>query len=61
MFTVFDVLIVHKTDYLELVDFDIQALKKRAVALNPEKKMFAISSSTGQGIIEWANWLKSEP
>ncbi|MBW1887789.1 MAG: hydrogenase nickel incorporation protein HypB [Deltaproteobacteria bacterium] len=60
MFTISDVLIVHKIDYLELSDFDLEALRERALTLNPKIKIFEVSSKTGQGVDEWANWLKSE-
>ena len=60
MFTISDVLVVHKIDYLELSDFDLKALRQRALALNPKIKIFEVSSRTGQGVDEWANWLKAE-
>lgn len=60
MFTISDVLIVHKIDYLELSDFDLKALRERALTLNPKIKIFEVSSKTGQGVDEWANWLSSE-
>ncbi|MCP4749782.1 MAG: hydrogenase nickel incorporation protein HypB [Proteobacteria bacterium] len=60
MFTVSDVLIVHKMDYLEYSDFDLKALHQRALNLNPDVKIFEVSSKTGQGMDEWADWLKEE-
>ena len=60
MFTVCDVLLVNKIDYLSLSDFDIQAMRERVLNLNPDIQIFEISSKTGQGIEEWVDWLKAE-
>ncbi len=60
MFTVSDVLILHKTDYLELSDFDVEACRRRALNLNPDIRIFEVSSKTGRGLDAWTNWLKSE-
>ena len=60
MFTVCDVLLVNKIDYLELSDFDMEVLRERALRLNPDIRIFEISAKTGQGIDEWAAWLSRE-
>jgi hydrogenase nickel incorporation protein HypB len=60
MFTVCDVLLINKIDYLQLSDFDVQAVRGRVRRLNPGIKIFEISSKTGQGIGEWVNWLKKQ-
>lgn len=60
MFTVCDVLLINKTDYLGLSDFDIEAVKERARRLNPRITIFEVSAKTGQGIAEWAQWLKRQ-
>lgn len=60
MFTVCDVLIITKTDYLSLSDFDLNAVRERARKLNPEIKIFEVSAKTGTGIDSWTNWLKNE-
>ncbi len=60
MFTVSDVMIIHKTDYLALSDFNVKAAKERAMSLNPNIKIFEVSSKTGEGIEEWVGWLKNE-
>ena len=49
MFTVSDVLLLNKIDYLELSDFDVGAVRERARRLNPEIQIFEISAKTGQG------------
>ena len=60
MFTVSDVLLVNKVDYLALADFDMDAVRERARRLNPTIQIFDISAKTGQGIAEWAAWLHRE-
>ncbi|MBW1815121.1 MAG: hydrogenase accessory protein HypB, partial [Deltaproteobacteria bacterium] len=54
MFSVCDVLLVNKIDYLEASDFNMTALNERVLALNPDIKIFQTSSKTGQGIEDWA-------
>lgn len=60
MFSVCDVLVVNKIDYLHMSDFDIEAMRERVLSLNPGIKIFEVSSKTGEGIEAWANWLKGE-
>ena len=60
MFTVSDVLLVNKVDYLGLSDFDLAAMRERVVRLNPDIQIFEISAKTGQGIDQWAAWLEGE-
>jgi hydrogenase nickel incorporation protein HypB len=60
MFSVCDVLLLNKIDYLPLSDFDCEVLRKRVLRLNPSLEIFEISAKTGQGIREWAAWLSRE-
>ncbi|WP_435547424.1 hydrogenase nickel incorporation protein HypB [Desulfobacterium sp. N47] len=60
MFTVCDVLIVNKMDFLELTDFDMQKLRERVMILNPEIRIIEVSCRTGHGIDIWADWLRNE-
>jgi hydrogenase nickel incorporation protein HypB len=60
MFTVSDVLLLNKIDYLALSDFDVGAARERARRLNPEVQIFEISAKTGQGVADWAGWLSRE-
>ncbi len=60
MFTVCDVLLVNKIDYLELSDFDMEAMRERVLRLNPDIRIFEISAKTGEGVDEWAAWLSEE-
>lgn len=60
MFSVVDVLLINKIDAIEFFDFDLEAVKERVLKLNPNIKIIPISAKTGQGIEEWADWLRNE-
>ncbi|MCT4545287.1 MAG: hydrogenase nickel incorporation protein HypB [Vallitalea sp.] len=60
MFKVVDVLLINKIDTLEVFDFDMDAVCKRARKLNPDIKIIPISARTGQGIEVWTDWLRTQ-
>jgi hydrogenase nickel incorporation protein HypB len=60
MFTVSDVLLINKMDYLEISDFNLGLLRERALKLNPRIQIFEISAKTGQGVPAWAAWLSEQ-
>lgn len=60
MFSIVDVLLINKIDTIDYFDFDLEAVKNRARKLNPNIKIIPISAKTGEGIGEWANWIRSE-
>ncbi len=60
MFSICDVLLVNKIDYLTMSDFDMAAMRKIVLSLNPKIKIIEISCKTGAGISEWVDWLKDE-
>ena len=60
MFTICDVLLVNKIDYLSLSDFNMVTLRKRVLALNPKIRIIEVSCKTGEGIGDWTAWLKKE-
>jgi hydrogenase nickel incorporation protein HypB len=60
MFKVVDVLLINKIDTLEVFDFDMDAVCKRARKLNPDIKIIPISARTGQGIEVWTDWLRAQ-
>ncbi len=57
MFRIVDALIINKIDALDYFDFDIEAVKERAKALNPNIEIFPISARTGEGVQAWCDWL----
>lgn len=60
MFSICDVLLINKIDVMPYFDFDLEACKKYVLRLNPNIKIIPISARTGEGVDEWANWLRSE-
>jgi hydrogenase nickel incorporation protein HypB len=57
MFSVCDVLLVNKIDYLDGSDFNMQELYSRVRRVNSKIKIFQISCKTGKGLDEWCGWL----
>ena len=51
---------VNKIDYLDGSDFDPEALRERALRLNPGIRILPLSCRTGEGISEWIGWLRAE-
>jgi hydrogenase nickel incorporation protein HypB len=60
MFSIVDVLLINKIDTLGVFDFDIEAVKERVKKLNPNIKVIPICAKTGEGIEEWADWIRNE-
>ena len=60
IFSVSDLLVIGKTDYLKGSDFDPEALKERALRLNPKMDIVSLSCRTGEGVSEWIRWLTNE-
>ncbi|WP_094607511.1 Hydrogenase maturation factor HypB [Sporomusa silvacetica DSM 10669] len=58
MFSVCDVLIINKIDYLPDEGFDPAKLRERVLKLNPNIQIFEISCRTRAGVDAWCNWLK---
>lgn len=61
MFSICDLLIVNKTDFLALPsnNFDTRLLRERMSHLNPNAAIFEVSAYTGEGFADLAAWLKS--
>lgn len=53
-----DVLIVNKIDLLPYVRFNMDYFRQGVEMLNPGLVTFPVSCVTGEGIAEWARWLK---
>lgn len=60
MFSIVDVLLINKMDSIGFFDFDLEAVKERVKKLNPNIKVIPITAKTGQGISEWADWIRTE-
>ena len=60
MFAGSHVCIINKIDLLPYVNFDVEKAKEYARQVNPELIFFETSTTTGEGMDEWYNWLKSK-
>ena len=60
MFQITDVLLINKIDVLEYFEFDLDKCIERVKNLNPNVKIITISAKTGEGIGEFADWLRME-
>jgi hydrogenase nickel incorporation protein HypB len=41
-------------------DFDIERVKKDALAMNPDLKVFVLSATSREGMDEWIEFLKNK-
>ena len=57
MFSTCDVVVVTKTDTAKYFDFDLEKCKKYIAKINPNAKVFAVSSKTGEGVDTLADWI----
>jgi len=60
MFSICDVLLINKIDVMDYFDFNLEAVIERVTKLNPKIKIIPISARTGEGIEEWADWIRTE-
>ena len=60
MFSKCDVLLINKIDVMPYFDFSIEKCIERVKKLNPNIKVFTISSLKGDGIKDWTNWLREQ-
>ena len=60
MFSIVDVLLINKIDAMGFFDFDLEAVRERVAKLNPNIRVIPISAKTGEGIEQWADWLRTE-
>jgi hydrogenase nickel incorporation protein HypB len=57
MFRAAGVLVINKTDLLPYVNCDLEELKRNALSVNPQLKVFETSCVNLSGIQEWCEWL----
>ena len=60
MFSVCDVVLINKIDVMEYFDFDIEQCREYIRRRNPDAKVIPVSAKTGEGILEWTDWLKNQ-
>ena len=60
IFQVCDVVLINKIDVLPYFDFDMEECHKNILMRNPKAKIIPICAKTGEGIEEWADWLRGQ-
>ena len=57
MFAVSQVMIINKLDLLPYLDYDVEKVKRQALAINPHLRIFELSCRSGAGLEAWCDWL----
>lgn len=57
MFLTSELMLISKADLLPYVPFSIEAVTKDALEVNPKIEVLTISSTSGEGIDKWSEWL----
>ena len=61
MFSICDVVLVNKIDALPVFDtFSMERVRESILMRNPNATIIPISAKTGEGIDEWADWLRAQ-
>ena len=60
MFSICDVLLINKIDVLPYFDFDMAKCEEFVRRQNPNMKIIPICAKTGEGIDEFAQWLREQ-
>ena len=60
MFSICDMLLINKIDVMPVFDFDLDKCREYALRLNPDMKIIPICAKTGEGIGQWADWLRGQ-
>lgn len=60
MFHTSTVCIINKIDLLPYVPFSMQKVKENALKVNPRLEIMEVSCTTGEGLPQWYEWLKSK-
>ena len=59
IFAAAQVMIVNKLDLLPYVDYDVEKVKRQALAVNSRLRIFELSCRTGDGLDAWCDWLEA--
>ena len=60
MFQVCDVVLINKIDVAPYFDFDLERCTEYIRMRNPEAVVIPICAKTGEGVDEWAGWLRKQ-
>ena len=59
MFAISQVMVVNKIDLLPYVDYSLEKVRKQALEINPNLRIFEVSCRTGEGLDTWCEWLSA--
>lgn len=57
MFAAADVVVLNKSDLLDVFDFDLASFRRGIEMLNPGVPLFPVSCRSGAGLDAWVDWL----
>jgi hydrogenase nickel incorporation protein HypB len=60
MFRASQVMVLTKIDLLPYVQFDVERCMSYAHQVNPELKVFHVSATSGEGLADWYEWLRTQ-
>ena len=60
MFQVCDVVLINKIDVAPYFDFDLDKCREYIKMRNPSAKVIPICAKTGEGVEQWADWLREQ-
>ena len=60
MFSICDMVVINKMDVLPYFDFDLEKCKEYVHMRNPQAQVIPICAKTGEGVREWADWLREQ-
>lgn len=55
-----DAVIFTKCDLLPHVNFDLAEATRFILNINPDARVFAVSTKTGEGLFDWVEWVRSQ-
>ncbi|HPZ08080.1 MAG TPA: hydrogenase nickel incorporation protein HypB [Candidatus Eremiobacteraeota bacterium] len=59
IFRVATSLIINKIDLLPYLDYSLEKINENFLKLNPQARIFPLSSKTGEGFDEWIKWIRT--
>jgi hydrogenase nickel incorporation protein HypB len=59
MFAISQVMVVNKIDLLPYVDYSLEKVRRQALSINPNLRIFEVSCRTGEGLDAWCEWLSA--
>ncbi|HXZ03427.1 MAG TPA: hydrogenase nickel incorporation protein HypB [Ktedonobacteraceae bacterium] len=59
MFAISQVMVLNKIDLLPYVDYSLEKVRRQALEINPNLRIFEVSCRTGEGLEAWYEWLRA--